>query len=110
WAPNIADFAREHRAYAIDVMGQPGRSIPTTPIRSRPDYVAWLAAALDALRLDHVSLIGESFGGWLALRYAADVPQHVDRVVLLSSGGLLPVSKQFALRGSSWWHFPLASP
>ena len=51
----------------IDVMGQPSKSIPDEPIRNAADYVAWLTATLDALHLDRVSLVGMSFGGWLAL-------------------------------------------
>ena len=99
WAPNIADFSRDHRVYALDVMGQPSRSIPGEPIRSEADLVAWLTATLDSLQLERVSLIGMSFGGWVALRYAADAPERVDRLVLLSAGGLLPLAKPFILRG-----------
>ena len=28
WSPNIADFSKDYRVYAIDVMGQPSKSIP----------------------------------------------------------------------------------
>ena len=34
WAPNIADFSKHYRIYALDVMGQPGKSTPTEPIRT----------------------------------------------------------------------------
>jgi pimeloyl-ACP methyl ester carboxylesterase len=61
--------------------------------------VAWLTATLDALHLDRVSLVGMSFGGWLALSYAAAAPERVQTLVLLSPGGLLPISRQFSLRG-----------
>lgn len=66
WAPNIADFSHDYRVYAIDIMGQPSKSIPGEPIRDAADYVAWLTATLDMLRVDRVTLIGMSFGGWLA--------------------------------------------
>jgi Predicted hydrolases or acyltransferases (alpha/beta hydrolase superfamily) len=74
WAPNIADFSKDYRVYAIDVMGQPSKSIPAEPIRDAADYAAWLTATLDALHLDHVCLVGMSFGGWLALNYAVAAP------------------------------------
>src|SRR5215510_8448387 len=35
WSPNIEDFSKEYRVYAVDVMGQPSRSIPDEPIRDR---------------------------------------------------------------------------
>ena len=99
WAPNVADFTTTHRVYAIDVMGQPSRSIPAEPIRNPADYVAWLTATLNGLQLDRVSLVGMSFGGWLALRYAVDAPERVQQLVLLSAGGLLPIARPFRLRG-----------
>jgi pimeloyl-ACP methyl ester carboxylesterase len=79
-------------------MGQPGRSIPDEPIGSAADYVAWLTATLDALHLDRVNLLGMSFGGFLALHYASAAPERVQSLVLLSPGGLLPLSTQLKLR------------
>jgi pimeloyl-ACP methyl ester carboxylesterase len=100
WTPNIAELSSGHRVYAIDVMGQPGKSIPDEPIRNAADYVAWLTAVLDALHLDRIFLAGMSYGGWLALDYAAAAPQRVQALVLLSpAASILPLVKQFALRG-----------
>jgi pimeloyl-ACP methyl ester carboxylesterase len=100
WAPNIADFSREYRVYAVDVMGQPSRSIPAEPIRDRADFVAWLTATLDGLHLGRVSLAGMSFGGWIALGYAVAKPERVEKLVLLSVGGFMPMAKQFTVRGT----------
>ena len=99
WAPNIADFSKDYRVYAVDVMGQPGKSIPAEAIRDAADYAAWLTATLDALHLDHVCLVGMSFGGWLALNYAVAAPARLRKLVLLSPGGFLPMVRQFSLRG-----------
>ena len=99
WSPNIAAFSKDHRVYAVDVMGQPGKSIPSEPICNAADFVSWLTATLDALRLERVSLVGMSFGGWLALNYAVAVPHRVRKLVLLSPGGLLPMVRQFSVRG-----------
>ena len=100
WTPNVADLSRGYRVYAIDVMGQPGRSVPGEPIRNAADYVAWLTATLDGLRLDRVSLLGMSYGGWLALTFAMASPERVRKLVLLSpAASFLPMVKQFSLRG-----------
>jgi pimeloyl-ACP methyl ester carboxylesterase len=100
WAPNMAEFSKGRRVYAIDVMGQPGKSLPDEPIRNAAEHLAWLTTVLDALHLDKISLAGMSFGGWLALNYAAAAPQRVQALVLLSpAASLLPLVKQFALRG-----------
>src|SRR5678815_2374875 len=99
WLPNIRDFSREHRVYAIDVMGQASKSVPAEPIRDRADFVAWLTGTLDGLHLGRVSLVGQSFGGWVALGYAAAAPERVEKLVLLSVGGFLPMARQFTVRG-----------
>jgi len=99
WGPHIADFSRDYRVFAIDVIGQPGKSVPGEPMRAATDYVAWLTAALDGLDLARVSLLGMSFGGCIALKYAAAAPDRIHTLVLLSPGGFLPVAKPFRLRG-----------
>ena len=81
WAPNIADFTNDYRVYAIDIMGQPSKSIPDQPIRTATDYVAWLTATLDGLGLGRISLLGMSFGGWVALKYAVAASDRVRHLV-----------------------------
>ena len=102
WSPNIADFSKGHRVYAIDVMGQPGKSIPDydEPIRDTGDFVTWLHETLDGLNLDRISLVGMSYGGWLGLNLAMAAPERLHKIVLLSPGAVfLPIVKQFMLRG-----------
>jgi pimeloyl-ACP methyl ester carboxylesterase len=106
WAPNIVDLSKNYLVYAIDVMGQPSKSIPDAPIRDAADYVAWLSATLNALNLNRISLVGMSFGGWLALTYTVAAPERVQRLVLLSAGGFLPIAKEFSLRGMLMVFFP----
>jgi pimeloyl-ACP methyl ester carboxylesterase len=106
WSRNIADFSRDYRVYAIDVMGQPSRSIPDEPVRSAADYVAWLTETLNALQLDRISLAGMSFGGWLALAYAVAAPRRLQKLVLLSPGGLLPMVTRFSVQGMLMMFFP----
>jgi pimeloyl-ACP methyl ester carboxylesterase len=107
WGPNVADFAQDHRVYAIDVMGQPSKSIPTEPVRSPGDYAVWLAETLDKLYLDRVSLVGQSYGGWLALNFALFAPHRLHKLVLLSpGGGFAPMAWQFSKRGMLMVMFP----
>ena len=60
WSVNIADFSRDYRVYAVDVMGQPGKSVPDEPVRNAADYALWLTATLDGLGLGPISLVGMS--------------------------------------------------
>jgi pimeloyl-ACP methyl ester carboxylesterase len=107
WAPNIADFSKDYRVYAVDVMGQPSKSIPTEPIGNPDEYAVWLGDTLDGLHLDRVFLGGQSYGAWLALNFALAAPDRVRRLVLLSpGGGFVPMAKQFGLRGLPMVWFP----
>lgn len=107
WSINIADLTRKYRVYAVDVMGQPSKSIPGEPIRNAADFVAWLTATLDGLHLDRVSLMGMSFGAWVVLTYAVAVPERVHKLVLLSpAASLLPLVGQFSVRGILMLLFP----
>jgi pimeloyl-ACP methyl ester carboxylesterase/membrane protease YdiL (CAAX protease family) len=107
WVPNVADFSKDHRVYAIDVMGQPSKSVPTEPIRNAEDYALWLAETLDGLHLDRICLVGQSYGGWLALNFALAAPDRLEKLVLLSpGGGFVPMARQFSLRGMLMVWFP----
>lgn len=88
WYKQVADFARHYRVYALDTVGQPGRSAPNAPSFFGNGYVHWLTDALDALKLDQVDLAGVCLGGWVALQMGIHAPQRLKRVVMLSPMGL----------------------
>jgi 2-hydroxymuconate-semialdehyde hydrolase len=61
------------------------------PAGVRYDVETWLAhliGFLDALRLPTVSVVGNSFGGALALHLASRHPERVERLVLMGSVGV----------------------
>lgn len=109
WAPNVADFSKDYRVYAIDVMGQPGKSIPNLdePIREAADLVAWLSETLDGLNLDRILLAGVSYGGWLGLNLAMTAPERVRKLALLSpAASFQPFARQFSLRAMPMFLIP----
>jgi pimeloyl-ACP methyl ester carboxylesterase len=109
WSPNIADFSKDYRVYAIDVMGQAGKSIPDPdePIGDAADLTAWLSETLNGLNLERIFLVGMSYGGWLALNFAMTAPERVRKLVLLSpAASLQPLVRQFGLRVMAMIFFP----
>jgi pimeloyl-ACP methyl ester carboxylesterase len=109
WSPNIADFSKDYRLYAIDVMGQAGKSIPDPdePIGDAADLTAWLSETLNGLNLERIFLVGMSYGGWLALNFAMTAPERVRKLVLLSpAASLQPLVRQFGLRVMAMIFFP----
>jgi pimeloyl-ACP methyl ester carboxylesterase len=87
WRLTIPDLARHFRVLAPDMAGFGFSEKPGT--YSMEAWVEQLVGFLDAVGLDRVSLVGNSFGGGLALRVAADHPDRVDRLVLMGSMGVV---------------------
>jgi pimeloyl-ACP methyl ester carboxylesterase len=100
WAYNVPDFCREYRVYALDMMGQPGKSIPDQPINNRGEMAEWLTSVLDALRIPQTNLVGWSYGGFAALNYAINRPDRVKKLIFLTPAGtFVPLKPQFLIRG-----------
>ncbi|MFD8547664.1 alpha/beta fold hydrolase [Streptomyces sp. NPDC059649] len=88
WYALAPALAGTHRVYAVDQMGTPGLSVPgDRPVRRPADLMAWLDGVWDGLGLDSATLLGHSYGGWVAATYAAHAPRRVGRLVLLDPTG-----------------------
>ncbi|MBB3052494.1 pimeloyl-ACP methyl ester carboxylesterase [Prauserella isguenensis] len=83
WEPNLRALAARHPVYALDLLGEPGRSVQTAPVRSSDDQAAWLAAVLSELDLTDVHVVGYSFGGWLAANLAVRRPDRLASLTAL---------------------------
>ncbi len=102
WEPNIPALAAERTVYAIDSLGEPGRSIQTLPIRTSTDQAAWLTEVLDALAVERAHFAGVSGGGWLAFNQALHTPDRVATAALIEPAHVLArFSKKFLLGGLS---------
>lgn len=88
WRTVLPVLARRHRVVAPDVLGF-GYTQRPPDVAYGPDvWLDHLLGFLDALDLPKVSVVGNSFGGALALRLAAKAPERVDRLVLMGSVGV----------------------
>lgn len=88
WMSDAATWSRQHRLYAIDMIGEPGLSAPSRPPLDSDAYVRWLDDVMDGLGLERASLVGVSLGGRIAADYAAHRPQRVERLALMCPGGI----------------------
>lgn len=88
WHQQLADFARVHRVYALDTVGQPGRSAQHAPSLLDDSYAHWLSDVLDALALSRAHMAGVSLGGWIILQAGITIPDRLHKSVLLSPMGL----------------------
>ena len=86
YARNIAVLAERFHVVAYDYPGH-GWSRLATDDLELPEYVAHLAALMDALDIPAAHLSGESLGGWIAVKFAVAHPERVNRIVLNTPGG-----------------------
>jgi pimeloyl-ACP methyl ester carboxylesterase len=86
WIYNIADLSQAFRAYAVDTLGDMGKSHPSRRPNCRQDYAAWLLDVFDHLKQNTADLMGLSYGGFLALNFALAAPERVTHLVLLAPG------------------------
>ncbi len=88
WRLVMPELARQARVIAPDMVGF---GYTDRPEGQRYDMNAWVAQAvdlLDALGIEQTDLVGNSFGGALALALAIRHPKRVRRLVLMGSVGV----------------------
>ncbi len=100
WIPNIAALSAHYRTYALDSIYDFGLSVSRRNIKKPGDLVTWLDEVLRVLVPEgSLSLVGLSYGGWLASQYALRFPERVHKVVLLAPAAtVLPVSFTLIIR------------
>lgn len=88
WGLVIPRLSPSRRVIAPDLVGF---GYTERPDGVRYDMTTWTRQVLDlidALELERVDLVGNSFGGGLALRLAIDHPDRINRIVLMGSAGV----------------------
>ena len=84
WFANITELSAHHRVYAVDVIGDAGKSVADRLLAKRTDYAKWLKEVFDGLSIESCDLLGHSYGGWLTLNMALAYPERLRNIVLLA--------------------------
>lgn len=88
WRLALPALSERFRVLAPDVLGFGHTDRPAGVRYDLDTWTKHLTGFLDALGLEQVSLVGNSFGGALALNLAATFPARVSRLVLMGSVGV----------------------
>ena len=88
WRGVIPALAEKARVIAPDMLGFGYTRCPMDRPLDPQAWVAQLVGLLDALDIPRVAVVGNSFGGAIALAFALRHPERVSRLVLMGSAGL----------------------
>ena len=87
WRQVIPGLAEDFEVIAPDLLGH-GRSGKPRGDYSLGAYASGLRDLLAVLDVEKVTVVGHSLGGGIAMQFAYQFPERLERLVLVDSGGL----------------------
>src|SRR4051812_21235609 len=81
WAPQLKSLAREHRVLAPDLPGFGTAAYESDVV----DFRAAVTSAMDRAGIERAAIVGNSFGGLVALELALESPERVSALVLVGA-------------------------
>lgn len=83
WGENLTHWIGQRTLYAMDAIGDSGMSTQSKPFDSFDDQTTWVEQTLAGLDLEHVHVVGHSFGGAIAATHSLNHPGRVASLSLL---------------------------
>jgi pimeloyl-ACP methyl ester carboxylesterase len=102
WSPYVERLVGRD-VYAVDTIGDVGRSEQQVVLEDAAGLARWLAETLTGAGIERAHLVGTSYGGFLALGLAVHAPERVASLTLIDSGGFAP----FRLGRFMLWGLPM---
>jgi 4,5:9,10-diseco-3-hydroxy-5,9,17-trioxoandrosta-1(10),2-diene-4-oate hydrolase len=87
WYKTIGALSKHFQVIAPDIVGYGESDKPNAPY-DRAYYSKWLLDFIEEQAITHFSLVGNSQGGAIAIQFALDNPNKIERLVLVDSAGL----------------------
>lgn len=105
WAQVMDTLAVNYDVVAPDLAGH-GESSRLRGDHSIGAFATWLRDLLEVLEIERATFVGHSLGGGVVMQFAYQFPQYVERMVLVSSGGLgrevSALIRAASLPGAEW--------
>ena len=87
WIPAMDLLQSEYTLLAPDFLGH-GRSAKPAGDYSLGNHASGLRDFLNLLGVERATVVGQSFGGGVAMQFAYQFPELCERLVLVDAGGL----------------------
>ncbi|MCF8358452.1 MAG: alpha/beta hydrolase [Prolixibacteraceae bacterium] len=97
WVSDAKALSEKYRVFAIDIIGECGKSAQIRPEFKDSNHANWLMEIVESLGLSRVSLIACSLGGWIALDFTTKYPARVEHLVLTATAGITPIKTKAVL-------------
>ena len=98
WIGELEEYSKHYRIFAVDIIGEAGKSDANRPSWDGPAYEEWLTDVLDELGIEKTSLMGISQGAWSSIKFAVANSDRVEKLVLISPGGIVPDNLSFIFK------------
>ncbi len=91
WQKNMKGFTKNHTVYAVDALGDAGKSTQSVPLENIDAVTDWISETLDELCIKRAHVVGHSFGGGYAANFALRHPGQVQTLTLLEPAFALSI-------------------
>ncbi len=110
WYPNVGQLGKHFRIYAIDTVGDFGKSRISSLPKSREDLANWLCAVIEGLAIEKPHIVGLSYGGFLAANIGCYYPEHIDKIVMMAPAAVIEKLRlKFFVKAMSTFFWPSES-
>jgi pimeloyl-ACP methyl ester carboxylesterase len=110
WMYNIEDLNEHYRSYAIDAIGEPGKSVLAdidNHTKNGEDIAALYVEISEALGVNQAYVIGASYGGFIGTNYALYAPERVKGLVLIGPMGVTQATGSTMFKQILFLLFPI---
>jgi len=98
WFSDLNVLSKEFNCFAVDILGEAGKSDENRLDLQSDDYAKWIDEILNTLNIESGHFIGNSFGGWMVLKFATTFPKRVQSLSLIATSGITNTKFSFLMK------------
>ena len=88
WIADAAKLSEHFNVFAVDIIGECGKSAETRISFKNSSYSDWLLEIINHLGISTTAVISNSLGGWISLDFAIKYPEKINKLVLIATAGI----------------------